>query len=486
MERTAARRRAVATALAAAAAALAAPATAGAHGLVVSRRDQPIPDWLFGWAAAIVLIASFTALAVAWRRPLLQDDHWRPLPSRAARLLPGRTVQALAGALGVGLLATTIWSGLAGTRELSLNFAPTFVFVTVWLGGVLVSVLLGDVTRALNPWRAIGRAVGGLLGALRGGRPLPHLPYPPWLGRWPAVVGLLGFVWLELIYDAPGDAMLDPATVATATIAYSAWTLAAMALFGVERWIERGETFAVYFHLFSRLAPLEVRRGYLGRRRPLAAVGSWPTPPGSLALVLTAIGVTAFDGAQEGALREPGRWLFERLLDAGLGTSGALRVSNTLMLLATVTVVAALYWLGIVGMARRRGPLTTGALARDFAHSFVPIALAYVVAHYFSLFVFQIQAQFTYLLSDPLGDGSDLFGTAGGGIDYGLFDAEGIWYVQVAALVIGHVVALVLAHDRALARFGDARSAARSQRWMLALMVCFTTAGLYLISQANA
>ncbi|WP_320671092.1 fenitrothion hydrolase [Patulibacter defluvii] len=475
----------MAPAAAVALAALAVPATATAHGLTTARRDQPIPDWLFGWGAAVVLIVSFTGLALAWRRPLLQEDDWRPLPSRAARLLPRPPVTVVTGPVGVGLLAATIWAGLAGTRELSLNFAPTFVFVTVWLGGVLVSVLLGDVTRAFNPWRAIGRAVGAGATRLRGGRPLPHLPYPPWLGRWPAVAGLLGFVWLELIYDAPGGAMLEPRTVAVAAIAYSVWTLVAMAAFGVERWSERGETFAVYFHLFSRLAPFEVRRGYVGRRRPLAAAGRWETLPGSLALVLTAIGVTAFDGAQEGALREPGKWLFERALDAGWGTAGALRASNTAMLLGTIVVVAAIYWLGIAGVRRTvREPLVP--LARTFAHSFVPIALAYVVAHYFSLFVFQIQAQFGYLLSDPLGDGSNLFGTAGGQIDYGLLDAEAIWYVQVAALVAGHVVALVLAHDRAIARFGDARVAARSQRWMLALMVCFTTLGLYLISQANA
>jgi hypothetical protein len=130
--------------------------------------------------------------------------------------------------------------------------------------------------------------------------------------------------------------------------------------------------------------------------------------------------------------------------------------------------------------------LDVGRLGRAFAHSFIPIALAYLVAHYFSLFVFQEQAQFTYLLSDPLGDGSNLFGTADSGIDYGLIGATGTWYVQVGALVAGHVTALVLAHDRAISLFGDPRVAARSQYWMLALMVGFTSLGLYLLSQANA
>ena len=97
--------------------------------------------------------------------------------------------------------------------------------------------------------------------------------------------------------------------------------------------------------------------------------------------------------------------------------------------------------------ARRR----SRELRRGFAHTLIPIALAYLVAHYFSLVVFQEQAQFTYLLSDPLGDGSDLFGTAAAAIDYGLIGANAIWYVQVGALVVGHVIALTLAHDRAIA-----------------------------------
>ena len=140
-------------------------------------------------------------------------------------------------------------------------------------------------------------------------------------------------------------------------------------------------------------------------------------------------------------------------------------------------------------MDQPAGPLSMpNSLAKlrvGFAHTLIPIALAYLVAHYFSLFVFQEQAQFTYLLSDPLGNGSDYFGTVSGGIDYGAISATAVWYVQVGALVVGHVAALVLAHDRAIALWKDPRAAARSQYWMLALMVGFTSLGLFLLSQAN-
>jgi hypothetical protein len=124
-------------------------------------------------------------------------------------------------------------------------------------------------------------------------------------------------------------------------------------------------------------------------------------------------------------------------------------------------------------------------LAERFAHTLVPIALAYVIAHYFSALVYQGQATF-YLMSDPLGDGSDIFGTADRTIDYGVVGANGIWYVQVAALVLGHAGGLALAHDRALALYRKARDATRSQYWMLAVMVGFTSLGLWLLSAQSS
>ena len=133
-----------------------------------------------------------------------------------------------------------------------------------------------------------------------------------------------------------------------------------------------------------------------------------------------------------------------------------------------------------------RGSPSLRSLGTGFAHTLIPIGVAYLVAHYFSLVVFGEQAQFTYLLSDPLGDGSNLFGTASSGINYGLLSANTIWYVQVAALVIGHVTGLMLAHDKAITVYGDRVRASHSQRWMLLVMVAFTCLGLFLLSQSNA
>ena len=458
-----------------------------AHALV-ARNDLPVPEWLFAWAASFVLIVSFFALSVSWRTPRFERDRWRPLDPRISRVLLSLPAQIAYGLVGVCLLSLAIYAGLRGTEAADRNFALTFLYVTAWLGFPLFSVVLGDIFRPFNPWRAVGRTAGAAFTALAGRRPA-HLRYPQRLGRWPAAIGLLAVVWLEVVYGAGGVAGggLVPHSVAVAALLYSVYTLAMMALFGVEQWCRTGEVFSVYFGMFGRLGCFGTEDGRLGVRRPLAAATSWATVPGSAAVVIASIASTSFDGAQEGAFKGALESASSHLVDAGLGPTAALRSADTVFMLLTFAGVALVYLVGVRGMSGVPGAPSAARLRSGFAHTLIPIAFAYLVAHYFSLFVFQEQAQFTYLLSDPLGTGTtDLFGTASSGIDFQVLGSSAIWYVQVGALVIGHVVGLTLAHDRATAYWGDYRQAARSQYWMLAVMVAFTCFGLYLLSVANS
>jgi hypothetical protein len=203
-------------------------------------------------------------------------------------------------------------------------------------------------------------------------------------------------------------------------------------------------------------------------------------------VVLVSIATTSFDGAQEGAFKAAIESVFEWLGDQGVGLATALRLTDTAFLLATLAGVALVYEIGIRGMRSVPGAPSLPRLRQGFAHTLIPIALAYLIAHYFSLFVYQEQAQFTYLLSDPLGTATtDLFGTANAGIDFAILSGAAIWYVQVGALLAGHVLGLTLAHDRALVFWPDYRRASRSQYWMLVVMVAFTCFGLYLLSSAS-
>jgi len=462
--------------LVAAGLAVALPEAALAHG-IVGREDLPIPKWLFGWAATAVLVASFVGLAVLWPKPRLEAALERRLASVPKLLDP------ICGAIGIALFVLVLYAGFAGTQTTTSNLTPTFVFVIFWVGLAILSPLFGDVFAAFNPWRAIARAVAGVAALVsRDGLPAP-LPYPERLGRWPAAIGILAFAWVELVYSGRGD----PSNLAVLALAYAAVQFVGMSLYGIGAWNRYGDAFAVYYGLLARISPLRWERGALYVRRPLSGLTTLDPVPGTVALLCVLIGTTSFDGFQNGPV-----WgeLSPRMTDAiaGLGVSQAtaLELAFTIGLLAAVLVVAGLYRLGVTGMQRESSDgMTATELARRFAHSLVPIALAYVVAHYFSLLAYEGQ-RIVYLASDPLGEGADIFGSAGAIVDYTWISATAIWYVQVIALVFGHIAGLILAHDRALAMFSDGRIATRSQYWMLAVMIAFTSLGLWLLSAANS
>ena len=452
------------------------PGAASAHGLV-GRSDLPIPEWLFGWAAAIVLIVSFVALAVLWPEPKLEGDRqWRRLFA-----LPQGPVDAVCGTIGVFLFGVTIWAGLAGEQTAASNWAPTFVYVIFWLGFAAASVLFGDVFRAFNPWRAIARAVAGVAKLARGGNLPAPLPYPERLGRWPATAGTFAFAFMELA-ASDGDM---PRNIAIAALVYSALTWVAMALYGIDRWIERGEAFSVYFNLFSRISIWERRGRDIGVRRPLSGLAALEALPGTVPLLAVMIGATTFDGASEGKpwvdIAPDMSTFFQ---DIGLSPENALMATYTIGLFAAVLLVYGFYRLGIAGARSVGGGFTSDRLANSFIHSLVPIAFVYAAAHYLTLLVFQGQAIW-FLASDPLGQGDDYLGTADRAIDYSFLGANATWYWQVGFVIAGHVTALMLAHDRALVLYKDAKEAVRSQYWMLGIMVGFTSLALWLLSQAN-
>ncbi|HLM26501.1 MAG TPA: hypothetical protein VK304_06010 [Thermoleophilaceae bacterium] len=452
-----------------------------AHGLS-PRTDLPIPLTLFVYGTAVVLVVSFVALAVLWREPILERYRWRPLPGPVGRLLGSRGVDVICGVIGVALLGLTVYSGLAGQQTAASNFAPTFVYVIFWVGLVAASILFGDVFRSFNPWRAVGRAVAWA--ALRGGGDglPPSLEYPRRLGYWPAAVGLLAFTMLELASATPDD----PSTVAIAALAYSVAVFIGMALYGVEPWMDRGEAFSVYFGLFAKLSPFETRERVVGVRPPLAGLTTVKSAAGLVALAAVMIGTVSFDGLSEQSLWvNVGGELGDLFDSLGMASETAFEAANAIGVLLLVGIVAGLYMLGVAGMKILDEEHSLRHLARSFAASLVPIALAYIAAHYLTLLAFQGQAM-VYLASDPLGEGANLFGTAEVGINY-FMGATLIALLQVGLVVTGHAAALAVAHDRALVMYDDDRGkAVPTQLWMLAVMVVFTICALLLLLAGNA
>ena len=455
------------------AAALLFPAAAEAHG-IVGRADLPIPVWLFSWAAAIVLVVSFVALSALWTHPQLQTEHRKPLLHVPA------AVEVLGSLVGVALFVLVVYSGLAGSQVWSANFSVTFIYVIFWVGTPIASVLLGDIFSVLSPWRSCARAIRGL------GRKLapkafarPPLTYPEKLGQWPATALLVGFAWLELVYVERDS----PEILGALSLGYFLLMLAGMLAFGDEIWATSADGFGAYFGLLSRMSPLTVDENReLYARRPLSALTSMPVRSGTVALVCAVIGTTTFDGFSNDVLW---RKLEPHLQSIYSGLSfhptPAIELAYTTGLLLCVVLIRLVYELGIRGVQTVSYRYTRAELSRAFAHTLVPIGFAYVLAHYFSLLIWQGQA-IEALASDPLGNGANLFGTASNRIDYTIISFAAIWYVQVTALVAGHVGGLTLAHDRALTMYRGAQEAVRSQYWMLTVMVAFTSFGLWLLS----
>ncbi len=442
-----------------------------AHG-IGSFRDLPVPQWLFAYGAAVVLIVSFVALAALWRRPILEGGRQgSPLPQGLQRVLLSPALRIVLGALSFALFMLVAGAALFGSRSSALNLAPTFVYVLFWLGLVPLSVLFGNVWSVLSPWKA---AADGAV-RLAGGGDEPARQYPERLGRWPAAALLFAFAALELAYAHPAE----PRALGLAILIYSGATWLGAAVYGRDAWFRNGDGFSVYFELLSRIAPFGSRERDGTRelviRPPLTGLAVPDSTPGTLAFVSVMLGAVAFDGFSQTS------WWQDRIAD--LSESGVADLLQTAFnlggLVAAVALVAGAYLAAttIAGLLTGRHDLV-GA----FLMSLVPVAFVYVVAHYFTLLV--VQGQFAIpLASDPFGRKWDLFGTADYQPDITLVSPNTVWYVQVGALVLGHVAGLILAHDRALAISDGPREALRTQYALLTLMVLYTVGGLWLLSR---
>jgi hypothetical protein len=425
-------------------------------------KDLPIPIWLFYYGAAAVLVLSFAALGILWRRPLLDEDTDRRLFR-----LPVRAVRVVLGVIGLALFALVFAASLVGERSAGTNLSPTFIWVIFWLGLVPISVLIGNVWAWLNPWRAAADAIAWLW-EKAGLEWEPPFTYPERLGRWPGALLLLAFAALELAYSDPSD----PRMLALAIAIYSWITWVGTAAFGRDAWFANGEAFNIYFGLLSRLSPFALRHGVVYVHRPLERVAQTAEPPGTVAFIAVMLGSVAFDGFSRTSAWQNRLFRIDSNLTAYF--------FNLAGLVLVVAIVAGAF-VAAIELARQIGG-AHGRLERAFVGSLIPIALAYAVAHYFSLFVLQGQLAIP-LASDPFGFGWDWLGTIDYRINVQPLNTNTIWYVQAGALVTGHVIGLMIAHDRALATFGTTRVALRTQYALLALMVVYTVGGLWVLSR---
>ena len=429
---------------------------AAAHG-IGGRSDLPLDLAFFLVGGGVVVVASFIALAVLWPEPRLQGgvDY---TPSSGGRF--GGWAR-LARGLGLGFLIVVVVTGLFGRDNPARSIVPVMIWVGFWLVIPFGSAIFGNMWADLNPWRTLA----GWLGFDRE----EHPEVLASVGVYPAAVAFLAFTWLELVFPDSGS----PRSLAIAAVAYTFYALGMASWAGTTTGLQTGEFFTTYTRVLSAIAPFGRNdRGRIVRRPWLRALPVLPEWRGMGLFVIVMIGTVSYDGLSATP------WWNDRLADLGLSRGSTL--VGTLGLVLVVAVIGAAYWLASWAAGRMSGgEFTAGAVASSFAHSLVPIALAYAVAHYFTLVTFEGQLVWIQA-SDPFGFGWNTFGTANWRVVNWL-GTTAIWYFQVTAIVGGHVLGVILAHDRALALF-DKRNAVRSQYAMLVLMVLLTGLGLAILA----
>jgi hypothetical protein len=443
-----------------------------AHALA-QRYDLPLPLGYFLLAAGAAVAASFVILARFWRHTERSDT-----PPWIEGAIPN-TVVVCCQAIGVGVLALIVFAGWFGNQSTFKNIAPVAVWVVWWVGFSFICAFVGNVWRLINPWAAVFDLAERMA---RPGAPRLslRLPYPRYIGAWPACALLLLFVWLELV--VPGRDV--PRNIAIAIVLYSLVTWTGFVVFGRDAWLGGGEVFSVVFGLIGRFAPLQFayKNGWRWSLQPFATglLVRRPLMPSMTAFTLLLLGTVTVDGFMETPL-------WGKAVEGLIGSSAkgvdtkAYMLLQSALLVAGPLLLAALYLTAVVMMPRPAG-VEKGSLAGLFVLSLVPIAIAYHLAHYFSLLA--IAGQFIIpLVSNPFGYGWDLFGTTLYRIDIGLVDARFIWYLAVAAIVTGHMIAVWIGHVTAYVIFHEASATRRSQYPMLALMIGYTMLSLWILAQ---
>jgi hypothetical protein len=437
------------------------PALLPLHG-IGGRQDLPISFESAVIGAAVAIALSFVVLGLAWRTPKYRGNaSGKALPAGITRTVDAPWFRWLVRAVGLAVFGYAGIALLFGEDRL-VNPIFGFVYILVWVGLVPLSLLLGGVWRTLNPLRTLHLLACKLLRhdpsrglfTLRAG-----------VGLWPAALGIFAFTWLELV--APDRATLP---VLQGWLAlYVVIMLFGSVLFG-DRWFAAADPFEAYATLMGRLSLFGRRTdGALVVRRPLENLDGLRPQPGLVALVAALLGSTAYDGFSNSSVWVG--WAQNQDVAKPLLDTGAL-AGFILFVLVSYT--------GATLLAGRLSDSSRAALPGLFAHSVVPIVLGYVVAHYLTLFI--LEGQRTVIsLSDPLSNGWNVFGTGLLGVNAGIAEhTTAITTTQVGAVVIGHLLGVVSAHDRAVALFPRHKALA-GQIPLLVVMVGYTVGGLLLL-----
>ena len=450
------------------------PTPAGAHSFG-KLYTLPVPFWLylFGGAAAIAL--SFLVIGYFFNRTTNSSYPTYNLSQlKLIKILAGKPVKNVLKLVSLFLFVLTISTGLFGNDNSSLNFNMTFFWIIFVLGLTYLTALVGDLYSFLNPIKILVEfyeqaAKGPLKGLIN---------YPPSLAYYPALILYFLFIWVELF------AKTTPGSLAIIILVYLLISLLSVITIGKEAWFRYGDFFGVFFRVIGKIAPVEYKDGKIYLKPPFIGSLREKAEHFSLLLfILFMLSSTAFDGFHSTVTSYEIYYPHIHTFLAPLFGDYSYLTYQTLSLLVSPFLFLTAY-LTLLGLTQRitRNKASLKEVSLQFAFSLIPIALAYNLAHYYTLILTEGQ-NIIYLLSDPFGYGWNLFKTSGYKPNLAVINASLTWNLQVAFILIGHIAGVYLAHLVALRVFPTHKKALLSQFPMLVLMIIYTMVGLWILSQ---
>jgi len=439
--------------------------------------NLPVPFWLYLYGAAAALIVSFLIIGYFFNQHKREINYPKLEISQEISGLMFKSwfIKGLK-TISLFFFFLTVLTGIWGIDDAYSNFNMTFFWIVFLLGFTYLTALLGNLWSIINPWRILVELGEKLTGQQTRG----IFSYPRKLSYWPALIIYFLLIWWEL---AGGT---TPAKLSLLIIQYTLINLTGAIAFGKKNWFSYCEFFSVFFGLIAKVAPVEVDSGKIYLRPPFVGLAKDKTKHFSLLVfILFMLSSTAFDGFSSTLPWLRLSYRLETVIGSLLGENSLLtfQVVKTLGLAAAPIIFLYIYLI-LIAIAK----VITGTrqtileLAREFAFSLIPIALVYNIAHYYTLLLTEGQ-NIIRLVSDPFGFGWNLFKTANFTPNIGIVGANFVWHSQVLVILLGHVVAVFLAHLVSLKIYPSGQKALISQFPMLALMVIYTTLGLWILSQ---
>jgi hypothetical protein len=453
----------------------------------------PIPLWIYMYACMAMLVISFAAIGYYFATPV---GVTLPAPSSSgisvkdgSSAVGGLTVLVLrTGALG--LLLLTIVAGFIGTKDPMTNINMTLFWVVFLLGFAYLTAIIGDVYAIISPWETML----GICETCGLDFSKARVIYPRALGYLPALCCYIALIWIELFTEQ------SPFILSVALVVYSVIVFIGAWLFGRETWLRYGEFFGVFFRLIGAMAPVAYVRNpgsdewHWRSRRPFSGIVEDPKEHLSLMLfVLFMLSSTIYDGLHDTQVWLDIYWRhLLQLIEPMWGAVGPKERSMLIIFWHTVyqrgglILLLALYvgvYLSVVAIAKWIAKIdaSVASLAQRFAFSLIPIAFVYNITHYFTFLVTQVRA-LPGLISDPFGKGWNLLHLIWTPDQLTLLDMAFIWHMQVALILIGHLVSVCVAHLIALRVCQTRRQALLTQVPMLVLMMVYTSVGLWILS----